>query len=155
MKRELNQMKAIVSQMGNQIMILSQELERTVKNSVKEIVEIVVKTIHNSKASEITSGAETKTDSSVQCDLCEFNCENENIMIAHMSDKHETRYSCDLCGWYFGTHRSQVEHNKATHKENYDFTESESEDMIQTKGTEDKKHQKEKKQKNKKKRARK
>ena len=91
MKHELNQMKAIVSQMGNQIMILSQELERTVKNSVKEIVEIIVKTIHNSKASEITSGAETKTDLSVQCDLCEFNCENENIMIAHMSDKHETR----------------------------------------------------------------
>ena len=44
MKNELHQMKAIVSQVGNQIMILSQELERTVKNSVKEIVEIVVKT---------------------------------------------------------------------------------------------------------------
>ena len=118
MKHELNQMKAILSQMGNQIMIPSQELERTVKNSVKEIVEIVVKTVHNSKASEITSGAETKTDLSVQCDLCEFNCENENTMIAHMSDKHETCYSCDLCGQYFGTPRSQAEHNKATHKEN-------------------------------------
>ena len=66
MKHELNQMKAIVSQMGNQIMILSQELERTVKNSVKEIVEIVVKTIHYSKASEIIIEAETKTDLSVQ-----------------------------------------------------------------------------------------
>ena len=134
-------------------MILSQELEITVKHSVKEIVEIVVKTIHNSKASEIIPGAGTKTDLSVQCDLCDFNCENENIMIAHMSDKHETHYSCDLCGRYFGTHRSQVEHNKATHEENCDFTESESEDMIQTKGIEDKKHQKEKKQKNKKKRG--
>ena len=36
-----------------------------------------------------------------------------------------------------------------------DFTESESEDMIHTKGTEGKKHQKETKQKNKKKRAKK
>ena len=42
---------------------------------------------------------------------------------------------------------------EATHEENCDFTESESEDMIQTKGTEDKNHQKENKQKNKKKRA--
>ena len=56
-------------------------------------------TIHNSKASEIISGAETKTDLSVQCDLCDFNCENENIMIAHMSDKHETCYqSCKNLG---------------------------------------------------------
>ena len=39
MKHELNQMKAVVSQMGDQIMRLSQELERTVKNSVKEIIE--------------------------------------------------------------------------------------------------------------------
>ena len=103
--------------MGNQIMIRSQELERTVKNSVQEIIEFVI------KASEIISGAETKkTNLSVQCDLCDFKCENENIITTHMSDKHETRYSCDLCGRYFGTHRSQVEHNKATHEENCELT---------------------------------
>ena len=56
-----------------------------------------------------------------------------------------TGYSCDLIGRYFGTHRSQEEHNKATHEENCDLTESENEDMIQTKGTEEKKHPKEKK----------
>ena len=117
MKHELNQMKAIVSQMGNQIMILSQELERTVKNSVQEIIEFLV------KALEIESGAETKTTNlSAQCDLYDFKCENKNIIIIHMSDKHETRYSCDLCGQYFGTHRSQVEHNKATHEKNCDLT---------------------------------
>ena len=69
-----------------------------------------------------------------------------------MSDKHETCYSCELCGRYFGTYRSQVEHNKATHEENCDFTESE--DMLHTKSTEGKNHQKEKKQKNKKKKPR-
>ena len=72
-----------------------------------------------------------------------------------MSDKHETCYSCELRGQYFGTHRSQVEHNKATHEESCDFTESESKDMVQTKGIEDKKHHKEKTQKNKKKRRKK
>ena len=81
MKDEMNQLKTIVSQMENKIIILSQELKRTIGNSVNEIVEIVVKTIYNSKASVKPSGSEKKTNIAVKCDHCEFIGENKNLLI--------------------------------------------------------------------------
>ena len=53
MKHELNQIKKIVSQMGNQIMIHSQEQKKNSKEKCKRNCRNVVKTIHNSKASEM------------------------------------------------------------------------------------------------------
>ena len=82
--------------MENKIMILSQELKRTIGNSVNEIVEILVKSIDDSKASVKPSGSEMKTNISIRCDHCDFKCENNNLMIDHISENYNSMFDKDL-----------------------------------------------------------
>ena len=149
-KHEMNQLKLIISQMGNQIMILNQELQNTIQINVQEIVKIVVETLDKSKDPVQPSEAEQESPFSVHCDHCEFNCKNEKLMSAHMSKKHGKGYSCEFCGRYFGTKKFLEDHNKTIHNGNHNLTESECEDTLQEKSNEVEQNHKEKKQKKKK-----
>ena len=117
MKDEMNQLKVIISYIGNQILIKNQNLECINKRNVQEIVEIAVKTPDNSKVSVKPSKEEKYSKLPVHCDYCGFNCENENLTIAHMDKEHEKRHFCDLGGRYLKYH------NNATHNENYSESE--------------------------------
>ena len=85
---EMNQLKTIVFQMENKMMILNQDLKSTIGNSVSEIVEVVVKTIDNSKASVKPSESEKKINLYIKCDHCEFKYDSNNLMLDHISEKH-------------------------------------------------------------------
>ena len=78
-------------------MIKNQNLEYINKRNVQEIVEIAVKTLDNSKVSVKPSEEEKFSKFPVHCDYCGFNCENQNLMIAHMDKEHEKRHFCYLC----------------------------------------------------------
>ena len=154
-KDEMSKLKEIVSLMQNQIAELNQEIQSTKKINIAEIVGLVVSLLDNSKSSAESSTAANKTEISIDCDICDFKCENEKLMITHMSDEHEECYSCYLCANYFGTKQSLKHHNKLEHNDIYNLTESEGEDSVQTTSYEENKKQKEKKQRKKKKGAKK
>ena len=84
---ERNQLKTIVFQMENKIMILCQDLKSTIGNSVSEIVKVVVKTIDNSKASVKPSESEKKINLYIKCDRCEFKCNSNTLMLDHISEE--------------------------------------------------------------------
>ena len=63
----MNQLKAIISRMGNQIFILNQNLENINKINVQEVVEIVVKTLDNSQGSVKPSQEEMDSDLPFHC----------------------------------------------------------------------------------------
>ena len=143
-KDEMNQLKAIISQMGKQILILNQNLENINKINVQEVVEIVVKTLDNSKGSVKPSQEERDSDLLFQCDMdskkgtdnkhvdvaehfinceeCSFNSSNEWTIIRHMSKEHPDilkKYcSCDEFGTYFGTRYLLKVHNEKEHSHN-------------------------------------
>ena len=57
---------------------------------------MVVKTIDNSKGTVKPSGSEKKTNISVKCEHCEFICKINNLMGAHVSEKHNSNSDKDL-----------------------------------------------------------
>ena len=87
--------------------------------------------IDSSKQSVESSEAEHKENSEAQCDQCSYKCENEGMLINHMSKKHENCYFCNLCAEYFGTIKSLEFHNRYFHNLNNSSSESESEEVVQ------------------------
>ena len=108
-KDETNQLKEIISQIGNQILILNQNIEHINKINVQEVVEIVVKT-DNSQGSVKPSQEERDSDLPLHCDVdskkgtdnkhvdvakdfikceeCSFNSSNEWTVLRHMNKEH-------------------------------------------------------------------
>lgn len=131
--------------METQIKILTEEMKVNQQTNIGEIVNCVMAVLDSSNAlkpspdtmSTIEKGLEkspretNEEDIFVNCDNCQFKCENEESMIAHMSTEHEECPFCYFCGKYFGTKKFLKDHNSSKHKELHDMTESESEDNTQ------------------------
>ena len=117
----MNKLKEVVSLMEKQIMVLSQELHTSKETNVGEVVKLVVFLLDDSKASAMSSTEENQNEISTNCDICDFKCENEKLLITHMSEEHEECHSCYFCGKYFGTKRSLKYHNEITHFERKKF----------------------------------
>ena len=114
---EMNQMKNMILQIENKIEILKNMLDDIIKTKVEHIVAIVVSSLERAK--EIGNSETIKTvDKSldlVNCDICNFNSQDEWTMIRHMSQEHGACSSCDLCGTYFGTKfLLQIQNKKGT-----------------------------------------
>ena len=137
-KEEMNKLKEVVSLMEKQIMVLNQELQTSKETNVGEVVKLVVSLLDDSKASAMSSTEANQNEISTNCDICDFKCENEKLLITHMSEEHEECHSCYFCGKYFGTKRSLKYHNEVIHFENknYNFTESKSEETVKVKSNE-------------------
>ena len=70
-------------------MLLNQEMQTSKKSNIEEIGELLVFLLDNTKASAKSSTAAKQTEISINCDICDFKCENEKLLIAHMSEEHE------------------------------------------------------------------
>ena len=83
MKDEMNQLKVIISQMGNQILILNQNLENINKINVQEVVDIVVKTLDNSNGSVKPSQNDKDSDLPLHCDVdSKEETDNKHVEVA-------------------------------------------------------------------------
>ena len=124
--------------MEKQLMVLNQELRNSKETNVGEVVKLVVSLLDDSKASASSSTESSLNEMSTKCDICDFKCENEKLLITHMSEEHEECHSCYFCGKYFGTKRSLKCHNEVIHFENknYKLTEIESEETVKVKSNE-------------------
>ena len=86
LKDEMSKIKEIMVLMQNQITALNDEIQSSKKINISEIVVLVVSLLDNPKASEISSTTTNKTQGQINCDICDFESKNENIMMSHMID---------------------------------------------------------------------
>ena len=133
-QNELTMLKGIITSMENKINDLVQEIEIGQKKKIEEVVRLVVSMLDSSKQSVESSEADQQDNTEAQCDICSYKCENEDLLINHMSKKHVESYSCNLCAEYFGTNKSLRCHNKYFHNVKHSSSESESESdqVVQT-----------------------
>ena len=87
-QNEMILLKAIIVKMESKINDLNQEIEMAKKTKIEDIVKIVVSMLNSSKSSETSSEVEYKNNTEAQCDQCLYKCENEDLLISHMSKKH-------------------------------------------------------------------
>ena len=130
-QNEVTLLKSIISRMENIISELIQEVEIGQKTNIEEIVKLVVSMMDSFKQSVESFEAEHEENSEAQCDQCSYKCENEDMLINHMSKKHENCYSCNLCAEYFVTNTSLEFHNSYFHNLKNSSSESESEEVEQ------------------------
>ena len=111
--------------MQNQITELNEQKQSSKKTDISEIVGLVVSLLDEAETFESSHRSENKTEGQNNCDICEFESENEKLMTSHMIDEHDDCYCCYLCNKYFETKQSFRYHNEFIHKEYCNMTESE------------------------------
>ena len=109
--------------MAGQITILLEEIQKGKQSNIEEIVTVVVNMLN--KPTNTYSGKSNKVESIIHCDQCEFQCQNENDMIEHISKSHKYCPSCDLCGTYFGNKELLQNHIKRNHNDEGNMTDNE------------------------------
>ena len=65
-------------------MVLSQELHTSKETNVEKVVKLVVSLLDDSKASAMSFTEANQNEISTNCDICDFKCENEKLLITHM-----------------------------------------------------------------------
>ena len=141
-QNEIILFKAIIVKMESKINDLNQEIELGKKTKIEDIVKIVVSMLNTSKSSETSSEVEYKNNSEAQCDQCSYKYENEELLISHMSKKHEDSYSCNLCGECSGTNNSLKSHNKYFHNIKSYSSESECDSIAEKDNKKQQNHEK-------------
>ena len=100
LKDEVDQLKVLILQMGGQITILHEEIQKGKQSNIEEVVMVVVNMLN--KPTNTSFDKSNNGESITNCDQCEFQSQNKNDMIKHISKSHKYCPSCDLCGVYFG-----------------------------------------------------
>ena len=140
----VNKLKIIILKMETNIKALTEEMLVKQQINIGEIVKCVLTVVDSSQPSKLSPVSYSSTekgseeplkeahekDISVHCDYCNFDCVNEELMIAHMSGEHEESPFCYLCGKYFGTKKFLKNHSITTQRELQNMTESECEERI-------------------------
>ena len=147
-KDEVNKLKECISMMEDKIVELNQDIQSSNKFNIGEIVGLVVSLLDKRKSYEKPTTPENKSKTLEQCDICDFESENKNVMESHINEEHEDCYCCYLCNKYFETKESMKYHDEFIHNQHYTMSESECEDeQVQPNAMtkEQKKHKKKKK----------
>ena len=68
-------------------MVLSQELHTSKETNVGKVVNLVVSLLDDSKASAMSSTEANQNEILTNFDICDFICENVNLLINHISEE--------------------------------------------------------------------
>ena len=93
--------KEIIDLMQHQIAVLNEEIQNSKEIYISDIVGLVVSLLDKLKNHEISFRVEDKTQGPINCDICDFESENEKTLTSHMINDHEDCYSYYLCNKYF------------------------------------------------------
>ena len=87
----------------------------------------MVSSLERAKEIEYCEAIQTvdKSSDTINCDKCNFKCQDEWTMIRDMSQEHNDCSACDLCGTFFGTKFLLKMHNKKNNHETQDEDSSE------------------------------